>query len=194
MLALYYTGARLREITPMLGEDLLIVNGKEGLHVREEHALNRTVKNKASIRKVPVHKDLKELGFLQYADRKPRDPLFPDLWDTTGHRAGKFSKKLKALGTEQGIKPTVRPSHGFRHHVIGLWREAEKRQDLQDAYLGHSARSQQAEYSGFRALAKAAETVWPELPDKQKLMAYLWPDRAYTYNEAPRKNRASDPA
>lgn len=176
MLVLYYTGARLREITPMLGEDLLIVDGQEGLHIRPEHSLGRTVKNTASIRKVPVHKDLKELGFLEYADREPRDPLFPDLWDTTGNRAGNFSKKLKALGIEQGIKPTVKPSHGFRHHVIGLWREAEKRQDLQDAYLGHAAQSQQAKYSGFRALAKAAGDVWPELPDKQKLMTYLWPN------------------
>ncbi len=178
MLVLYYTGARLREITPMLGEDLLIVDGpnSEGLHIREEHELGRKVKNKASIRVVPIHEDLKNLGFLQYANRKPRDPLFPDLWDTTGNRAGSFSKKLKALGMEKGIRPTVRPSHGFRHHVIGLWREAEKRQDLQDAYLGHAMRSQQANYSGFKAVAKAAEDVWPELPDKQKLIAYLWPE------------------
>ncbi|MEO9524295.1 DUF6538 domain-containing protein [Marinobacter alexandrii] len=177
MLVLYYTGARLREITPMMGEDLLIVDGPEteGLQVREEHELGRRVKNKASIRVIPVHKDLKELGFLEYADRQPRDPLFPDLWDMTGNRAGSFSKKLKFLGMKEGIRPTVRPSHGFRHHVIGLWREAEKRQDLQDAYLGHAAGSQQAKYSGFKAVAKAAQDVWPELPDKQKLMAYLWP-------------------
>lgn len=177
MLVLYYSGARLREVSPMLGEDLLIVDGQEGLSIREEHELGRTVKNKASIRKVPVHRHLKELGFLEYADRKPRDPMFPELWDTTGNRANTFSRRLKLLGTDQGIKPTARPSHGFRHHVIGLWREAEKRQDLQDAYLGHSKRSQQAEYSGFRAAAKAANDVWPELPDKQKLMAYLWPTR-----------------
>ena len=177
MLVLYYTGARLREITPMLREDLLIVDGPdtEGLYIHPDHAVGRTVKNNASIRTVPVHTDLKNLGFLEYADRKPRDPLFPDLWDKSGNRAGSFSKKLKALGIEQGIKPTVKPSHGFRHHVVGLWREAEKRQDLQDAYLGHAARSQQAKYSGFSAVAKAAEDVWPELPDKEKLMSYLWP-------------------
>jgi hypothetical protein len=177
MLVLYYTGARLREITPMLGEDLLIVDGPgtEGLDIREEHELGRTVKNKASIRKVPIHNDLKELGFLEYAERPKRDPLFPDLWDKTGNRAGSFSKKLKSLGVKEGIRPTVRPSHGFRHHVVGLWREAEKRQDLQDAYLGHAAGSQQAKYSGFRAVARAAEDVWPELPDKEKLMSYLWP-------------------
>lgn len=178
MLVLYYTGARLREITPMLGEDLLIVDGPdtEGLYIHPEHAVGRTVKNNASIRTVPLHKDLKGLGFLEYANRKPRDPLFPDLWDTTGNRAGSFSKKLKALGIEQGIKPTVKPSHGFRHHVIGLWREAEKRQDLQDAYLGHAAGSQQAKYSNFSAVAKAAADVWPELPDQEKLMSYLWPN------------------
>lgn len=178
MLVLYYTGARLREVTPMLGEDLLIVDGPntEGLHIREEHELGRTVKNKSSIRTVPIHKNLKELGFLQYADCKPRDPMFPDLWDDTGSRAGTFSKKLKALGMDEGIRPTVRPSHGFRHHVIGLWRRAEKRQDLQDAYLGHAMRSQQSKYSNFSSVAKAAEDVWPELPDKQKLMAYLWPE------------------
>lgn len=104
ILTLYYTGARLREITPMLGEDLLIVQGNEGLHIREEHALDRTVKNKASIRIVPVHRHLKELGFLDYADRAPRDPLFPDLWDTTGNRANKFSRKLKKLSIGHGVK------------------------------------------------------------------------------------------
>lgn len=176
MLTLYYTGARLREVTPMLGADLLIVDGNAGLHIREDHALGRTVKNSASIREVPVHPHLKELGFLRFAQREPTEALFPELWDTTGNRANKFSRKLKSLGIENGLKATIRPSHGFRHHVIGLWREAEKRQDLQDAYLGHGQKSQQARYSNFSSVADAAVDVWPDLPDKQKLMTYLWPD------------------
>jgi integrase len=175
MLVLYYTGARLREITPMIGRDLLIVDGTEGLYIREDHALGRTVKNRASVRVVPLHPSLKELGFLSYAERNPQDAIFTSLWDTTGYRANKFSRKLKSLGIEHGFKPTIRPSHGFRHHVVGLWRKAEKRQDLQDAYLGHSQKSQQGRYSNFNSTAKAASEVWPELPDKDKLLSYLWP-------------------
>ncbi|MFC7293280.1 tyrosine-type recombinase/integrase [Marinobacter aromaticivorans] len=165
MLTLYLTGARLGEIAPMLGEDLVMVRDTQALHIREDHSMGRTVKNYSSIRRVPVHPYLKELGFTEYANRPAREPLFPSLWDRTGNKANRFSRKLKKLGQENGIKPTVRPAHGFRHHVIGLWREAEKRQDLQGAYLGHANNSQQSKYSDFKALAKSAETVWPPLPD-----------------------------
>ena len=176
MLALYLTGARLGEIAPMLGEDLVMVRDTQALHIREDHTMGRTVKNYSSIRRVPVHPYLKELGFTEYANKPAREPLFPSLWDMTGSKANRFSRKLKKLGQEQGIKPTVRPAHGFRHHVIGLWREAEKRQDLQDAYLGHANNSQQSKYSDFKALAKSAETVWPPLPDQELLTRYLWPN------------------
>ena len=177
VLVLYLTGARLGEVAPMLGEDLTMIHDTEALQIREEHALGRTVKNRSSVRKVPVHPFLKQLGFLEFATKKKREPLFPTLWDTSGNKANRFSRKLKALGTEHGIKATVRPAHGFRHHVVGLWREAEKRQDLQDAYLGHANSSQQSRYSGFRALAKTAATVWPELPNREGLARYLWPEK-----------------
>lgn len=176
MLVLYLTGARLREIAPMLGEDLVLIHDTDALQIREEHALGRTVKNYSSIRKIPVHPILKDLGFSRYATRPGREPLFPSLWDETGSKANKFSRKLKKLGQEQGIKATIRPAHGFRHHVVGLWREAEKRQDLQDAYLGHANSSQQSKYSDFKALAKAAATVWPSLPNRELLIKYLWPE------------------
>lgn len=176
ILVLYLTGARLREVTPMLGEDLVVVHDTQALSIREEHSLGRTVKNYSSIRDVPIHPFLKDLGFIQYATKTAREPLFPAVWDTTGNKANRFSRKLKILGREHGIKSTVRPAHGFRHHVIGLWREAEKRQDLQDAYLGHANNSQQSKYSGFKALAKAAATVWPSLPNREILIGYLWPE------------------
>lgn len=174
VLVLYLTGARLGEIAPMLGEDVVVVHDTEALSIREEHALGRTVKNYSSIRKVPIHPFLKDLGFMEYATKPAREPLFPSLWDKTGNKANRFSRKLKRLGQEHGIKSTVRPAHGFRHHVIGLWREAEKRQDLQDAYLGHANNSQQSKYSGFRALAKAASTIWPPLPNMEKLRTHLF--------------------
>lgn len=173
MLVLYFTGARLGEITPMLGEDLVVVHNTEALSIREDHSVGRTVKNRSSIRNVPIHPLLKDLGFIQYATKSAGQPLFPDLWDKTGNKANRFSRKLKILGQEHGIRSTVRPAHGFRHHVIGLWRAAEKRQDLQDAYLGHANPSQQSRYSGFNTLAKTAVSVWPPLPDRKKLLTYL---------------------
>lgn len=173
MLVLYMTGARLREVAPMRGEDLVVVNETEALNIREDHSLGRTVKNLSSIRKVPIHPFLKDLGFMEYATKPAKEPLFTSIWDTTGNKANRFSRKLKMLGQEQGIRSTVRPAHGFRHHVVGLWREAEKRQDLQDAYLGHANRSQQSGYSNFSSLAKTASTVWPPIPDVDKLRKYL---------------------
>ncbi|WP_420389604.1 DUF6538 domain-containing protein [Marinobacter sp.] len=173
MLVLYMTGARLGEVTPMVGEDLVQIHQTEALSIREDHSRGRTVKNYSSIRKVPIHPFLKDLGFIEYATKPAKEPIFTSLWDTTGNKANRFSRKLKMLGQEQGIRSTVRPAHGFRHHVIGLWREAEKRQDLQDAYLGHANRSQQSGYSNFSNLAKTASTVWPPLPDVDKLRKYL---------------------
>ncbi|MFO7528223.1 MAG: DUF6538 domain-containing protein [Marinobacter sp.] len=173
MLVLYLTGARLGEVAPMVGEDLVKDDQTEALSIREDHSRGRTVKNYSSIRKVPIHPFLKDLGFIEYATKPAKEPLFTSLWDTTGNKANRFSRKLKMLGQEQGIRSTVRPAHGFRHHVIGLWREAEKRQDLQDAYLGHANRSQQSDYSNFSSLAKTASTVWPPIPDVDKLRKYL---------------------
>jgi integrase len=174
ILVLYYTGARGNEIAPMVGADVVTAaDGVECLDIRPDHAKGRTVKNKSSIRTVPIHPHLKALGFLEYARREDDKPLFPSLNDMTGYRVNSFARKLKACGVEQGIKATVKPQHGFRHHVVGLWRSAGKREDLQDIWLGHAPRSTQAKYGGYKALLVTALGVWPQLPDEEKLRSYL---------------------
>ena len=71
-LTLYLTGARLREIAPMLGEDLVMVRDTTALHIREDHSMGRTVKNYSSIRRIPVHPYLMELGFTEYTLQIPQ--------------------------------------------------------------------------------------------------------------------------
>lgn len=74
-----YTGARASEVGQLLVEDVLTVDGLPCIRISDEGE-HQKVKTEVSLRTIPVHPDLIELGFLDWggalrAQKAPR--LFP---------------------------------------------------------------------------------------------------------------------
>lgn len=119
-----YTGARVNEIAQLYVDDVKQIEGVWGLFFWK-NARGQKIKNKSSIRFVPLAQPVIEAGFLSFVDdmRAAKEPrLFPQL--PAGKRAdgtlnGKgfgvqlskqFGAYVKTLGVEKGTG-----FHAFRH-------------------------------------------------------------------------------
>ncbi|MDY4807662.1 MAG: site-specific integrase [Desulfovibrio sp.] len=118
LLALY-TGARIEELAQLDRQDVRQEAGVWFIHIRAEMATGRRVKNRASIRKVPLHSRLLELGFLDFARQgEGTGKLFSLLSDKQdgGKRSNAFSqwwrRFLASLDLENGDRKHF---HSFRH-------------------------------------------------------------------------------
>lgn len=119
-----YTGARVNEVAQLYIEDVRLINGVWGLFFWK-NTRGQKIKNKASIRFVPLARPLLDAGFLDFvedmkATGHPR--LFPHLpagtkEDGTPNGKGygtqlskQFGKYVKTVGVEKGSG-----FHCFRH-------------------------------------------------------------------------------
>jgi hypothetical protein len=100
-------------------------------------ATGKTLKTKASRRKIPLHPELIKVGFLQFAERRKKagigPRLFPDLKpDKYGNHATYALKRFRDTYLPAAIKMEPRQSfYSFRHS----WRDALRRIDAQPATL-----------------------------------------------------------
>jgi integrase len=63
-----YTGARVAEITRLESRHIIREDGIDGIHIET----SKTVRT----RKIPIHQDLKDQGFLDFVDARRGQPLF----------------------------------------------------------------------------------------------------------------------
>jgi integrase len=137
-----YTGARVNEITSLLPSDMQLVSGHWCFVLRPEITKGKR------IRRVPVHKHLREQGFLKYVEERRRidKPLF---YEPARARGGKganpqWHKVAERLGewVHKTVKISdVQPNHGWRH----LWRErvrgTKMKPEMCDYMCGHEGKS-----------------------------------------------------
>ena len=142
-----YTGARLNEIGQSNVDDI----GYDGeakchyLHIHDEGE-SRSLKTHTSLRKVPIHPDLIEIGFLDYVDERRRagGSLWPDLGkpDIHGNPTGYLSKRYAKVAREEaGITDRRKVFHSFRHTFKDACRAAAVPEDVHDALTGHTSTS-----------------------------------------------------
>ena len=147
-----YSGARREEIAGLATEDI----GEEagipylGLHFSEF----RRLKNNVSIRKVPIHNRLIELGFLEYVEKmraQGSKDLFPCLREgTDGKHGRKLGRRMRdvidvALGDE-GADYTF---HSIRHYVQNhLDLDSRNPPKIVRDIVGHEGRDQHEKVYG----------------------------------------------
>jgi len=145
LLALF-TGARLSELGQLrvcdIGKDdsgiSFISIGTSG---------GRTVKTRTSIRKVPIHPELRLMGFLGYVERRKNTAGDQaTLWPLLGSAEGraKTAAFSQWWGNYQGRKPISitddrKVFHSFRHLFKDMCRDAGISEDVHDALTGHAA-------------------------------------------------------
>lgn len=146
-----YTGARVNELAQIYLDDVREVSGVWGIFLWK-NARNQKIKNKSSIRFVPLAKPLLEAGFLDFlADMRacghPR--LFPHLpagtkKDGTPNGKGygrqlsrQFGAYTKKLGIEKGTG-----FHAFRHTFSTALAEAHATSPEIALLTGHAVRGE----------------------------------------------------
>ena len=137
-LALAFSGARCMEVLQLRHADVRSVDGVVCFDFNRGEG--NSIKNEPSIRLVPMHSQLSELGFLDWVarPRKPKDPLarlfplihpkgspLPSLW---------FTRLLRAL---QVKRPAV-SLHSLRHTMTVKLERNRTHPSIMHRLLGHA--------------------------------------------------------
>ena len=134
-----FTGARVGEIGQLRRQDV----HREGewwiIHITPEAG---TVKTDEA-RKVVVHPQLVELGFLNFVTQSAVGPLFllpAKSGDILGPLQG-LKNRLAEFSRTLVTDPNVAPNHGWRHRFKTVGMEAGIETRVLDAIQGHTGRS-----------------------------------------------------
>ncbi|MDO6476390.1 site-specific integrase [Alteromonas sp. 1_MG-2023] len=147
-----YTGARLQEVSQLRLSDIRQNKRIWYFDINEinENNEQKQLKTINSRRKIPIHKDLIRLGFIEYYrhlkelynnEQLTIDLIFPDLIrgrDGWGHNPAKwFSRHLTTLG----IKKKGKSFHSFRHTFADSLKQNLAPTNVVEELLGHSHNS-----------------------------------------------------
>lgn len=140
-----FTGARIEELCQLRLADIKQdeSSGIIYLHVNDVGD-NKKLKTPASVRKVPLHSQLKALGFLDYVndvraagfdDGRLFPYLRPNKFDIFSDSASKhFGRYLRE---KLGIKDSRKVFHSFRHTVITELSERHVNDEIAFRLVGH---------------------------------------------------------
>lgn len=150
-----FSGARIGEITQLRKEDFRQEGDTRVMRIAPDAG---TVKA-GNYRDVPLHPQLKEIGFLDFLDSAPSGPLFYPLKRGTNPStaaktvAGRISQWLQGLGV---VPDGVSPSHGWRHRFKTVGREEGISDRTLDAIQGHASKTAGDGYGDVTLKARKA--------------------------------------
>lgn len=163
-----FTGMRLYEIVQLYVEDIVSVDLVEGGSVYcfdiNKDGEDKTLKTQTSKRRIPVHKTLLDIGFLNYvAEMKKAGSkrLFPDvpLAKSDGTYSSTFSKRFRHFLDNLGIKHKKISFHSFRHSFEDACRDSSVPQEVTDALQGHAQKGMAGRYGNGFSLEVLSEAV-----------------------------------
>lgn len=148
------TGARLEEVGQVAIADVKragdIVYLDIDDYVEDESAAEKSVKTDDSIRLVPVHAKLIELGFLEYLDALTaagHTELFPDLKENSvGKRTKEASQKVNRIIDRYVSKDRRLVFHSLRHAFKAKGNDAKLTDKTLDQICGHAPVSTGSRY------------------------------------------------
>lgn len=133
-----FTGARVSELAQLRPVDVETVDGVPILRITNE-AEGSSIKTEAGRRVVPVHPELRRLGFLDYVAAM-RKAGADDLWPTLPRLPGKAGHYFSGWFSEKfrrGWSPALPDFHSLRHTVRSRLASAEVAEPTIDALMGH---------------------------------------------------------
>jgi integrase len=160
-----FTGMRLNEICQLSISDVSKEDGVTVILVRgDDDDETKRVKTAAGERFVPIHPELKALGFLRYVAQRqragqPKDHLFPELsLASTGYASDNFSKWFARFSDKIGLTDRRKVFHSFRHTYRDALREADVSAEKVRALGGWASGRVEDQYgSGLRASTLAKD-------------------------------------
>ncbi len=163
-----FSGARIGELADATTHDVYQVNGIWVIDIRTDFRdEGQHIKTESSIRRVPLHPQIIEEGFIGYVRSLPTGPLFPAFsLGQDNRRADAASREISEWVRSLGIRnpsKTVRykPNHSFRHYCKTEWRNNKVEEELHDAITGHSSNSNSRQYGEYelRLMLDAIESL-----------------------------------
>ena len=132
------------ELAQLLVSDIATdaATGVTAIEFSEDESRGKRLKTLSSRRLVPVHPELKRIGFLQFVERVGTQagedaPLFSMLHQgAAGGHAAQWTKWFGRYVRQLGIRKPV--FHSFRHGFKDALRAAGESEDINDALTGHS--------------------------------------------------------
>jgi integrase len=157
-----YSGLRLGEILQLRRTDIKEDKDVWFFDVNSEQ--DKTLKTQSSVRKVPIHRTLVELKFLDHVVALPADSrLFPEIKKgADGYASHNFSKWWGRFARHVEIATGKTAFHSFRHNFINALRAAEQPDYVNKALAGHADNSVHGQYGGavsLMMLKAAIDTV-----------------------------------
>lgn len=140
-----YSGLRLGEIECLEFEDIVDFHGRSAfwVHRGSSHGNKKVVKNRASVRKVPIHPSLIQAGFQDFVEGRRKESkdgrIFPSF------RYSRFFNDT-LLGEILGIKQPEICFHSLRHNFKDALRDATDDLEARDRLCGHAVPGMSAVY------------------------------------------------
>lgn len=147
-----FTGARLNELGQLRPKDVYQAQYDDEFGTRKSTWVIRIVrdkadglrlKNKSAIRRIPVHRELIRLGFIDLVNRAAErnqnrifGDLAPDKYGTVTANWGKWFGRY--IRKTCGVSDTRITYHSFRHSFKDICRALSIPEAVQDATTGHS--------------------------------------------------------
>ncbi len=153
-----YSGARLGEMCHLRAEDVVTIRGIATMSISPEAG---PLKNRSSVRTIPLHPAVVDAGFLDFVMSIRSGPLFPELpLDRFGKRSLNGAKVIGRWVRDLGLTdPKLPTSHGWRHRFRTVARVHGLAVDVVDAMLGHTRATVGDGYGEFPPEAMLAELV-----------------------------------
>lgn len=148
-----FTGARVTELTQLRKEDVHEKNGRRFIRITPDAGSVKT----GQYRDVPLHPQVRELGFDAFVDGSASGPLFFDASSAKGSLSGartvsgRLSEWVRGLGV---VPDGVQPNHAWRHRFKTLGRELGYSDRVVDAICGHAGRTAGDQYGDVTLEAK----------------------------------------
>jgi integrase len=162
-----HTGLRAGELSQLLPEDFDFDAATPHLKVRNEDDAGNTVKttkNAASVRNVPLHPRLLELGLRQFVERRRKlHPTHRVLVEFRLGKRGRVSDGMTRFWADYlrrfGLWSPGRGNHVWRHTWTACLRANGALEEDIDAVIGHARKAMTARYGGKYPLHRMAETI-----------------------------------
>lgn len=139
-----YTGARLNEICQLYVDDIRKENGIFYFNITRDRP-DQFTKNTQSIRKVPIHSKLIELGFLDFVKavkKSKKNRIFYNLtFQKKNHYAGSTSTAYGRYLDKIGITDRSKVFHSFRHNIETILAHKKVPQSMINAMCGWKNKS-----------------------------------------------------
>ncbi|MGR5267135.1 tyrosine-type recombinase/integrase [Vibrio astriarenae] len=133
----YFTGARLNELCQLYKTDIYQQGGIWVIQIDDNYE-GQKLKSLTSRRIIPVHRQLLELGFIDYLSSFEHERVFPELKnsrDGFGSAASKWYGRFKTkLGFGRG-----HDFHSFRHTVATQLKREQVSHVTAGSILGHAS-------------------------------------------------------